>query len=242
MPLGAYLGEALGWQSAFLFVALLGLVSSVLVWMAMPTGVKPPALSRAAWATALQSPALMTCILTTTLYAAGQFVLFAYLSPYYKASLAITPLQLSAMFLWIGVLGLLGNIWMSRNVDRLGAPRMVWMGVCGMMLTMLMWPMGTTLLLAALVASPWAISIFATNSAQQARLVGLAPRLASASVALNTSAMYAGQAIGTALDGLLISAGYMVHLNWVSLAMLMLALVASLCATTFAKKTASKTN
>lgn len=231
MPVGAYLGGALGWQSAFLLVAALALISSFWVWRAMPKGVKPPALSRAAWASTLQSPALMTCILVTTLYAAGQFVLFAYLSPYYKAKLDISPLELSALFMWMGALGLVGNIWMSRNVDRLGAQRMVWMGICGMIVSLLIWPFGTTLLLAALVTTPWAISIFATNSAQQARLVGFAPALASASVALNTSAMYAGQAIGTTIGGLLISNGGMNDLHWYGLAVLLTALVASLWAT-----------
>jgi predicted MFS family arabinose efflux permease len=228
MPVGAYLGGALGWQSAFLLVAALALISSFWVWRAMPNGVKPPALSRAAWASTLHSSALMTCILVTTLYAAGQFVLFAYLSPYYKAKFDISPLELSALFMWMGALGLLGNIWMSRNVDRLGAQHMVWMGICGMIVSLLIWPFGTTLLLAALVTTPWAISIFATNSAQQARLVGFAPALASASVALNTSAMYAGQAIGTAIGGLLISNGRMDDLHWYGLAVLVMALAASL--------------
>jgi predicted MFS family arabinose efflux permease len=236
MPVGAYLGGALGWQSAFLLVAALGLISGIWVWKAMPNGVKPPALSRAAWASTLQSPALMTCILVTTLYAAGQFVLFAYLSPYYKAKFDISPLQLSILFMWMGALGLLGNIWMSRNVERLGAQRMVWMGICGMIVSLLIWPFGTTLLLAAVVITPWAICIFATNSAQQARLVGFAPALASASVALNTSAMYAGQAIGTALGGILISTERMGDLNWYGLVVLLLALGASLWATSLSKR------
>ncbi len=236
MPLGAYLGGALGWQSAFLLVAALGLISSAWVWQAMSNGVKPPALSRAAWALTLKSPALMTCILVTTLYAAGQFVLFAYLSPYYKAKFNISPLELSTLFMWMGALGLLGNIWMSRHVDRLGAQRMVWMGICGMSLSLLIWPFGTTLLLAALVITPWAICIFATNSAQQARLVAFSPALASASVALNTSAMYAGQAIGTALGGILISTERMDDLNWYGLVVLLLALVASLWATSLSKR------
>jgi predicted MFS family arabinose efflux permease len=242
MPVGAYLGGALGWQSAFWLVAVLSLISATWVWRAMPDGVKPPALSRAAWAATLQSPALMTCVLVTTLYAAGQFVLFAYLAPYYKAKLDVSPLQLSALFMWFGALGLVGNIWMSRHVDRLGAPRMVWMGICGMILSLVIWPLGTTLLCAALVVAPWSISIFATNSAQQARLVGFAPALASGSVALNTSAMYAGQAIGTALGGLLISMGRMDDLHWYGLAILVLALAASLWATALSKRSTLKSS
>jgi predicted MFS family arabinose efflux permease len=91
-------------------------------------------------------------------------------------------------------------------------------------------------LLAFAVVFPWALGGFATNSAQQARLVGLAPALASGSVSLNTSAMYAGQAIGAALGGVLISAGHMNDLHWYGLAGLLLALVASHWATHLAGK------
>ena len=51
---------------------------------------------------------------------------------------------------------------------------------------------------------PWGLGVFASNSSQQARLVQLSPMLAPASIALNTSAMYAGQAIGAGSGGWLI--------------------------------------
>jgi len=43
----------------------------------------------------------------------------------------------------------------------------------------------------------------AANSMQQARLVAAAPELSSATVALNTSSIYVGQALGSALGGFL---------------------------------------
>jgi predicted MFS family arabinose efflux permease len=82
--------------------------------------------------------------------------------------------------------------------------------------------------LAALVAAPWALGCFSTNSAQQARLVGLAPTLASGSIALNSSAMYAGQAIGAASGGWVIaSTGSMELLHWAGVAGMVLAIAAS---------------
>jgi len=42
---------------------------------------------------------------------------------------------------------------------------------------------------------------------QQARLVGAAPLLAGAAVSLNTSALYIGQALGSALGGALFERG-----------------------------------
>ena len=178
MPMGAWIGGILGWRSAFAFVALLSLVSAVWVWRSLPNGIRPPALSKAAWMETLQSRALMLCVLVTLLYSAGQFVLFSYFAPYYKAQLQITPVQLSLLFAWFGAFGLMGNIVMSRHIDRIGASRAVMWGVGSMALSLLLWPLGTSLLLAALISVPWALGCFSSNSAQQARLAAIAPALA----------------------------------------------------------------
>jgi predicted MFS family arabinose efflux permease len=231
MPLGALIGGSFGWRSAFAFVAVLSLISAVWVWRSMPNGVKPPALSRAAWAETFQSRALMLCVAVTLLYSAGQFVLFSYFAPYYKAMLNITPLQLSLLFAWFGVFGLIGNIVMSRQIDRIGAPSAVMWGVGSMAVSLLLWPLGTSLVLVALVMVPWGLGCFSSNSAQQARLVGIAPALASGSIALNSSAMYAGQALGAGSGGWLISHGGMYSLHWFGLVGLLAAMAMSWWAT-----------
>jgi predicted MFS family arabinose efflux permease len=59
------------------------------------------------------------------------------------------------------------------------------------------------LLLMALSVGVWGLGFAASNSMQQARLVAAAPSAAGASVALNTSAIYVGQAVGSALGGVL---------------------------------------
>lgn len=224
MPLSALIGGTWGWHSAFMLVGLMSLVSALWVWRAMPDGVKPPALSMAAWRETLQSWPLMLCIAVTVLYSAGQFVLFSYFAPYYKARIGITPLQLSLLFSWFGAFGFLGNMLMSRHIDRIGASRAVMIGIACMALSLLIWPLGTGLVLAAWVLVPWALGCFSSNSAQQARLVGLAPGLAAGSIALNSSAMYAGQALGAGSGGWLIAQDRMDLLHWVGFAGLVLAM------------------
>lgn len=236
MPIGAYVGGTLGWRSAFVLVALMGLVSAAWVWRAMPDGVKPPALSLAAWKETLRSRALMLCVAVTVLYSAGQFVLFSYFAPYYKAMINVTPGQLSLLFMWFGAFGFIGNVVMSRNIDRIGASRAVMIGITSMAVSLLIWPLGTSLMLVALVSIPWALGCFSSNSAQQARLVGIAPALASGSIALNTSAMYAGQALGAGSGGWLIAQGRMADLHWAGLAGLLLAMAVSAWATTWASR------
>ena len=231
MPIGAYVGGTLGWQAAFALVGLFSLASAAWVWRAMPDGVKPPALSMAAWKEALRSRPLMLCIAVTVLYSAGQFVVFSYFAPYYKARLAITPGELSLLFMWFGVFGFIGNLVMSRHIDRVGADTAVMVGIALMAVSLLAWPLGTHVLLAALVSVPWALGCFSSNSAQQARLVGIAPALAAGSIALNSSAMYAGQAIGAAGGGWLIAHEGMHLLHWAGFAGLVLAMLVSALAT-----------
>ncbi|MBC7375882.1 MAG: MFS transporter [Burkholderiaceae bacterium] len=227
MPIGAFIGGTLGWRVAFGAVALLSLVSAVWVWRAMPDGIRPAALTLSAWRDTLQSPALMLCILVTATYSASQFVLFSYFAPYYKATLGITPAALSLLFVSFGACGLIGNLVMSRNIDRIGAANCVMIAIGLMAVSMLLWPLGTSIVMAAIVAAPWALGCFSSNSAQQARLVGIAPSLATGSIALNSSAMYAGQAIGAGSGGWLIAQGSMGMLHWAGLGGLLLAMLVS---------------
>ena len=238
LPMGAYVGGTLGWRSAFGLVALMSLASAVWVWRSMPDGVKPPALSLAAWRETLRSRALMVCVAVTVLYAAGQFVQLSYLAPYFKAKIGITPGQLGLLFMWFGVFGFIGNMLMSRHIDRVGASRAVMAGIVAMAVTMLAWPLATSLALAAVVIIPWGLGCFASNSAQQARLVAIAPPLASASIALNSSAMYAGQALGAASGGAMIAHGAMDSLHWVGFTILLAAMAASAWATKFRHRAA----
>jgi len=147
--------------------------------------------------------------------------------PYYKATLGITPAALSLLFVSFGACGLIGNLVMSRNIDRIGAANCVMIAIGLMAVSMLLWPLGTSIVMAAIVAAPWALGCFSSNSAQQARLVGIAPSLATGSIALNSSAMYAGQAIGAGSGGWLIAQGSMGMLHWAGLGGLLLAMLVS---------------
>ncbi len=228
MPLGAFVGGIFGWNSAFLLVGVLSLAGAAWVWRAMPDGVKPPALSRAAWSATLGSAPLMICVGVTVLYAAGQFVLSSYLAPYFRQKLGVSAGELGLILAWFGGFGFLGNMLMSRHVDRIGADRAVLLGIAAMAASLAIWPLGTSIVLAAIIIVPWGLGCFATNSAQQARLVGIAPGLAAGSIALNSSAMYAGQAMGAAGGGwLIVTTGSMDALHWVGFGTLLLAAAGS---------------
>jgi len=227
MPMASWLGETFGWRVAFGFISLLACTAALWVFAALPDGVKPAALSGRAWKDVFTHPVLMAMVAVSALQSAGQFTVFAYMAPFYKQVLSATPTQISLMFAWFGAFGLVGNVLLSRSIDRVGADRAVAVTVSLIGLSMLLWPLATTLIATALVMMPWALGCFSTNSAQQARLGLAAPALAPALMALNTSAIYLGQAAGAAGGGWLVAHGGFALLHWVAIAWITVALATS---------------
>ncbi|HSN34360.1 MAG TPA: MFS transporter [Ideonella sp.] len=230
MPLGSWIGETFGWAAAFGAVGALALAAAAWLWLAMPDGVRPAALSVAAWKDVFTHPVLMAIVLVTALQGAGQFTLFSYFAPYYKDRLGAGPTEISLLFLWFGAFGFVGNAVLARFIDGIGAARAVLALMGSIMLSLLLWPLAGGFASTAAVLVPWALGCFAANSAQQARLGAAAPALAAALMALNTSAIYLGQALGAAGGGWLLGHYGYAPLSWAGVAWMLVAIGLSLWA------------
>jgi predicted MFS family arabinose efflux permease len=230
LPMSAWLGETYGWRSAFLAIAGLSVIAAAWVYRGIPDGVRPAALSLRAWKDALTSPVLMSMVAVTALSGAGQFTLFSYFTPYYKQVLGASTEQITMLLMWFGVFGLAGNVVLSRVIDRVGPNVAVAVTLTMIAVSLLLWPLGTGAASAALILIPWGLGCFASNSTQQARLGLAAPALAPALMALNTSAIYVGQAAGAASGGWLIAHGGFGPLHWVGLGWMLVAITVSLWA------------
>jgi predicted MFS family arabinose efflux permease len=227
MPASSFVAETLGWRWGFAAIALLSAACALWVWVTLPDGIRPPALSAQAWRRTLTHPLLMGMIAVTALSSAGQFSLFSYFAPYYRQVIGAGATEISLLFMWFGAIGLLGNVVLQRVIDRVGAARCVTLLLGSMALSLLVWPLGTTVLTLAVVVVPWALGCFASNSAQQARLGAAEPSLAPALMALNSSAMYVGQALGAGSGGAIIAAAGFGALHWAGFGWMLLAMATS---------------
>ena len=224
LPIGALIGGHLGWRMAFLAIAALSVASATAVWLTLPNGIRPAALTAEAWSRVLRSPVLMGIVSVTALQGAGQFVLFSYFGPVLKQGFGADATTLSVMWALYGACGLVGNMVVSRFIDRVGAGRMVLITTVLIASSLLLWPLASTLAWLAVVLVPWGLGCFSANSAQQARLVGLAPALAPGSVALNSSGIYTGQAVGAAVGGWLLANDAGAWMSWVGFGLLLVAI------------------
>ena len=205
MPMAAWLGDSFGWRAAFFAVAGLGAVAAAWVYATVPNGLRPAAMSLAAWRRVFTDPVLMAMVFVTAISGAGQFTVFSYFAPYFKIVLGASTTAATLLFVWFGAFGVVGNTLASRYVDRIGVGRAVAFTLALIAMSLLAWPLATSVVTLAVVAVPWALGCFSLQSMQQARLNEAAPALAPALMALNSSAIYLGQAAGASSGGWLIA-------------------------------------
>jgi predicted MFS family arabinose efflux permease len=195
----------------WIIAGLAALATALVLWQ-VPARLFVGRIDASSWLALARHAVLLRVVSVTVLHASAQFALFSFLVVAYREALAASPDLVTVLLALTGFAGFVGNVYAGRLADRFGPPSVI-AGAIGLMLTaFLVWlaifavgpgPLGIAL--AGAAALLWGAGNFASNSMQQVRLVNLAPPLASVSVALNTSAIYLGQFIGTALGGLVLS-------------------------------------
>jgi MFS transporter, DHA1 family, inner membrane transport protein len=231
IPLGSYLASLVGWRIVYGGMGVVCLMMAALVWTFIRPGLFVQPLSASAWKQALTTPVIAMVLLVTLLSMSGQMMVFSYIAPILRDAFAGGAREVSIAFAVAGVFGVIGNTLASRIVGRFGIDRVIAIGVTGLIIGLGLFAAGFGSFAAGLAGiAIWGLGSFSSNSLQQSRLVALAPPLASATVALNTSAVYLGQAIGAGIGGWFIDHGVNASIAWTACAFTAAALAASLVA------------
>ncbi len=216
LPMIAFVAAYAGWRAAFGAAALAALVPCLLLAFTLPRSLRGPPLSLKSFGVIARHRKIMLLLLITILQTSGQFTVFIYLAPLLMRLTGADHSAVGAMFAIYGVAGFAGNVIATRIVSALSGwvTSVVFLG--STFTGMLLWALGAGLLPVMGVGIVfWGLGFAATNSMQQARMVTAAPDLSSATVALNTSALYTGQAIGSAIGGVLFGLGYLHSIGYV---------------------------
>ncbi|MBY4946469.1 MFS transporter [Cupriavidus respiraculi] len=223
VPMGTWIASTLGWRVSMAVVGVLSLAVAAALWRTLPRGLTVAPVGRAAWGAVLRHAPVMLVVATTMIVSAGMFTMFTYIAPMLRDVHGISGGSLSLMFLAYGACGLLGNVVAASRMDRYTPSRVVLVTISTSLAAMVLWPLASLGTLALVpIFMLWGIGGFATNSAQQARLVALAPERASVSISLNSSSIYLGQAIGALVGAAIYTMAGAHALHW-GAAILMLA-------------------
>lgn len=221
LPMISYVSSHFGWQVAFGCIAVIAAIVLVLLLLALPRNIAGVTVDLTMWSEVLRNPLILLLLLLTCLQIAGQFAVYAFLGPLLVKLGGASAESIALFFATYGVAGFVGNIIASRVVDRWGAYRSSLVWICCLLFGATVWSLGAGILPVMLIgAAIWGLGFASTNSMQQVRLVGAAPASAGATVSLNTSVLYVGQGLGSAIGGALFAREMFVEQGYVAVAFL----------------------
>jgi len=226
LPLITLVAHRYGWRAAYGGIGALGAASFMLLIWRLPGGLFAAPVRLRTWLDLAGNRLVVLLLLITTLYMSGQFVIFTFMGPLLARLTGASADAVGLVFAIYGAFGFIGVAVATRIVDGWGAYRtsllaisMVLAGIAGWAIAAGSYP------LMAVAVAIWGLGFASSNSMQQVRLVAAAPPLASASVSLNTSVLYIGQAVGSAIGGLLYAGDFLYGAGYAATAFLVLALV-----------------
>jgi DHA1 family inner membrane transport protein len=204
LPLVTFIASRYGWRAAYGGIGVMGCVSCLLLAWRLPGGLVGTAVDLKTWTDVGRNPTIVLLLLITMTQMSGQFVVLTFMGPLLAKLAGAGPDAIGVAFLCYGVCGFIGIVIATRIVDSWGAWSTSALSTALMLAGMAGWAVsaGSHPLMVASVAL-WGLGFASSNSMQQVRLIAAAPSLSSASVSLNSSVLYVGQAAGSAIGGLL---------------------------------------
>ncbi|MFQ6242655.1 MFS transporter [Sinorhizobium meliloti] len=216
LPLGALVGHTFGWRSTFLAVAVMGLVAI----LGILSGVHRGAGSQIAVASLSQRVGIirqrpvLRLLGITLFWSIGAYTAYPYVAPYLTEVLGFGPAGIGATVSMWGIAAAVGVTVGGRLNDSFGSNRVVLWSLVLLGASFATLALATQLspraalvpVLAAIAVS--GLSVWSFFPAQMARLIAAgAVSQASVALALNTSTMYLGFSIGSAMGAGVIGTG-----------------------------------
>lgn len=229
VPISGLISQGLGWQTVYVVVAGLSIVGALLLWATLPQKLYVRAITLSTWRKALTNPVIVALLLVTFLSLTGQFAVLSYLSPLLASLFSADAVEVAFAFAMAGATGVAGNIIASRLAIRFSAETLVVTALSLMATSAIILNFsGGIFALGLLAIAIWGLGSFSSTSLQQGRLASTAPQLASATISLNTSSVYLGQAAGVMAGGVAFATGNPAAVTWVAFVPLLAAIALSM--------------
>lgn len=210
-PLGAFISGFAGWRGTYLFIALIGVLATLIVWLLLPRGLYADKMTLAKRLSVIRHPGLLPALLTMLLYMTGGFAVYTYIAAVAVEGAGLSREYLPIILLAFGVGAAFGNFLGGQLADRFGATKTVIAAsvLNTIALILVSWIMtlphefAGVALIAHMVV--WGVIAWMFPPAQASRILAIAPESAPLALSLNYSALYLGVAIGSMIGGLVIA-------------------------------------
>jgi MFS transporter, DHA1 family, inner membrane transport protein len=208
VPAATWLGQTIGWRMSFAATAGLGVLTMLVLRLALPKGEAGNVPHIRGELKVLTRPVVLMAMATTVLGAGAMFTLYTYIAPTLEHLSGATPGFVTAMLVLVGVGFSIGNVAGGRLADRsLNGSLIVFLVLLSAV--MFAFPvLAKTHLGTALAVLGWGIATFAVVPPLQMRVMRAASEAPGLASSVNVGAFNLGNAVGAAAGGAAISAGF----------------------------------
>ncbi|MEO6713733.1 MAG: MFS transporter [Mycobacteriales bacterium] len=223
VPLGTWLGSAIGWRSAFYAMSVLALLLIGWVLLAVPNYPGRPSAARPRLAATFVTPGVRPVLAVVLAWMLAHNILYTYISPF--AALAGLGGRVDLVLLVFGVAALIGIIITGRLVDRrLRETVLVSIAVFALVLLALGLNASSPLLMVVGVAL-WGLTFGGAATLLQTALADAAGDGADVALSMNVVSWNLAIAGGGVAGGALLGIWGAASFPWAMLALLLVALV-----------------
>ncbi|MGJ4941966.1 MFS transporter [Bradyrhizobium sp. HKCCYLS1011] len=206
-PTGAVIGGLGDWRWTMAFVAALGTVAGLGVWVFLTDVPLPPAVSLSKRLAPLADVRVGLTLATTFLGLTGIFTVYTYFAVAFDRAIGGNAVVLGALLVLWGAAGTFANLASGRLIDRIGPRKVILAMLTVLAIDSALMPWTSRGLWTAVPAIViWGAAGWGLLVPQQHRLVGLAPSIAPVLLGLNT----AGSFFGISAAGIVGAAGIQV--------------------------------
>ncbi|MFB8239509.1 MFS transporter [Kitasatospora purpeofusca] len=239
VPLGTWIGQAVGWRTTFVIVAALGLVGMAGIARLVPEQRRPEGAHLRRELTAFRNPQVLLAMAMTVLGFGGVFAAITYIAPMMTHVAGYSDGAVTWLLVLFGIGMFLGNLLGGRFADRRLMPLLYsTLGGLALVLALFTLTAHNKVLAAITVVLVGALG-FATVPPLQKRVLDQAHGAPTLASAVNIGAFNLGNALAAWLGGMVISAGLgYTAPNWVGALLAAAALVLALWSAALERRTA----
>ncbi|MFE4588564.1 MFS transporter [Streptomyces laurentii] len=216
VPLGTFIGQAVGWRTTFAIVAALGVIGLLGIAKLVPALPRPEGARLRGELTAFRNPQVLLAMAMTVLGFGGVFAAITYIAPMMTEVAGYADGAVTWLLVLFGIGMFLGNLLGGRYADRALMPMLyVTLGGLAVVLALFTFAAHNKILAAVGILLVGALG-FATVPPLQKRVLDQAHGAPTLASAVNIGAFNLGNALAAWLGGLVIAAGYgYTSPNWV---------------------------
>ena len=196
VPLATWVGQNIGWRMSFAAITLLGIITMLALWKALPHQQQTKRPDVRAELKVLTRMPVVLALLTTVMSAGAMFALYTYIAPSLKVFTHASPELITFMLVLIGIGFSIGNHFGGKFADQSLDKTLIGFLVL-LMLMMLLFPiLATTTIGAAIALIIWGAAAFAVVPPLQMRVMTVAHDAPGLASSVNIGAFNLGNALG----------------------------------------------